>query len=63
MEQLKGLGRSVPETEAVDAGWDAYSVWKERVLLPRQGRMSDVAAASETEAPWRSLPLVPRSGS
>jgi len=62
MEQPKGLGRSVPETEAVDAGWDAYAVWKERVLLPRQGRLGDEAPASETQASFRSLSLVPRSG-
>jgi hypothetical protein len=65
MEELKGLGRAVPEAEAVDSGWDAYAVWKERVLLPRQGRLrlTGVATASETEVPWRSLALVPRSGS
>jgi hypothetical protein len=62
MEQLKGLGQQVPETEAVDAGWDAYAVWKERVLLPRQGRLGDEATASESQVPFRSLTLVPRSG-
>jgi hypothetical protein len=63
MEELKSLGRAVPEAEAVDSGWDAYAVWKERVLLPRQGRLTGVATASETEVPLRSLALVPRSGS
>ena len=62
MEQLKSLGRTVPETEPAGSGWDAYAVWKERVLLPRQGRATGLAC-SETEPRWRSLALVPRTGS